>query len=47
MNSLPDLPAHCQSPTLQRFNQSFVKELAKPAQVKNFKIFLPTLKRKN
>jgi hypothetical protein len=24
------LQAHCQSPTSQRFNQSFVKELAKP-----------------
>ncbi|MBP1672773.1 MAG: hypothetical protein H6Q25_588 [Bacteroidetes bacterium] len=24
------LKAHCQSPTSQRFNQSFVKELAKP-----------------
>jgi hypothetical protein len=28
------LQAHCQSPTSQRFNQSFVKELAKPAQRK-------------
>jgi len=41
------LQAHCQSPISQRFNQSFVKELAKPAQGKNFKIFLPRLKRKN
>ena len=24
------LQAHCQSPTSQRYNQSFVKELAKP-----------------
>jgi len=24
------LQAHCQSPASQRFNQSFVKELAKP-----------------
>jgi len=28
--SQPDLQAHCQSPTSQRSNQSFVKELAKP-----------------
>lgn len=27
------LQAHCQSPTSQRSNQSFVKELAKPAHV--------------
>jgi len=40
------LQAHCQSPTSQRSNQSFVKELAKPAQDKNFKIFLPRLKEK-
>jgi len=40
------LQAHCQSPTSQRSNQSFVKELAKPAQEKNFKIFLPRLKEK-
>jgi len=26
----PDLQAHCQSPISQRYNQSFVKELAKP-----------------
>jgi len=39
------LQAHCQSPTSQRFNQSFVNELAKPAQEKNFKIFIPRLKR--
>jgi len=30
------LQAHCQSPTSQRFNQSFVKELAKPTQVTAF-----------
>jgi len=40
------LQAHCQSPTSQRFNQSFVKELAKPAKENNFKIFLPRLKEK-
>ena len=40
------LQAHCQSRTSHRFNQSFVKELAKPAQEKNFKIFLPRLKEK-
>ncbi len=28
--SQPDLQAHCQSPTSQRYIQSFVKELAKP-----------------
>jgi hypothetical protein len=28
----PYLQAHCQSHTSQRFNQSFVKELAKPTQ---------------
>jgi len=28
------LQAHCQSPTSQRYNQSFVKELAKPPQDK-------------
>jgi hypothetical protein len=45
-NSQPYLQAHCQSPTSQRSNQSFVKELAKPSQEKNFKIFLPRLKEK-
>lgn len=40
------MQAHCQSPTRQRCNQCFVKELAKPAQEKNFKIFLPPLKEK-
>ena len=42
----PYLQAHCQSPTSQRYNHSFGKELAKPAQEKNFKIFLPRLKEK-
>ncbi|MCK9518064.1 MAG: hypothetical protein M0R74_03390 [Dehalococcoidia bacterium] len=46
MNKPAHLQAHCQSPASQLFNQSFVKELAKPAQEKNFKIFLPRLKRK-
>lgn len=40
------LQAHCQSRSSQLFNQSFVKELAKPAQEKNFKNFLPRLKEK-
>jgi|GEM_PF-5325329 len=44
--SQPNLQAHCQSRTSQRFNQSFVKELAKPAQEKNIKIFLPLFKEK-
>jgi hypothetical protein len=44
--SQPNLQAHCQSHTSQRFNQSFVKELAKPAQEENIKIFLPRLKEK-
>ncbi|MDD3623999.1 MAG: hypothetical protein PHT17_00250 [Proteiniphilum sp.] len=30
------LQAHCQSPTIQRFYLSFVKELAKPARVTTF-----------
>ena len=30
------LQAHCQSRTSQRYNQSLVKELAKPAQVTAF-----------
>jgi len=30
------LQAHCQSPTIQRFNLSFVKELEKPARVTAF-----------
>jgi len=40
------MQAHCQSHTSQSLNQSFVKELALPAQEKNFKIFLPHLKEK-
>ena len=40
------MQAHCQSPASQRFNQSFVKELAKPTQEMNLKIFLPRLKEK-
>jgi hypothetical protein len=35
-----------QSPTSQRSIQSFFKELANPAQEKNFKFFLPRLKEK-
>lgn len=39
------MQAHCQSPTSQRSNQSFVKELAKPTQSKIvFKNF-PTLQK--
>ena len=34
INSPSILQAHCQSPTSQRSNQSFVKELAKPTQRK-------------
>jgi len=44
--SQPYLQAHCQSPTSQRYNQSFVKELAKSTQENNFKIFLPRLNEK-
>jgi len=44
--SQPYLQAHCQSPTSQRYNQSFVKELTKQTQENNFKIFLPRLKEK-
>jgi len=44
--SQPYLQAHCQSHTSQRYNQSFVKELAKSTQENNFKIFLPRLKEK-
>jgi hypothetical protein len=45
----PYLQAHCQSPTSQRSNQSFVKELAKPTQDKiDFKKFpYPSKKIKN
>jgi len=39
------LQAHCQSPTIQRFNQSFDKELAKPTQVKLFLKNFPTLQK--
>jgi uncharacterized 2Fe-2S/4Fe-4S cluster protein (DUF4445 family) len=40
------MQAHCQSPTSQRFNQSFVKELAKPThREKLFKKFADTLKK--
>jgi hypothetical protein len=40
------LQAHCQSPTIQHADQSFVKELAKPTQEKIvFKKF-PTLQKK-
>jgi hypothetical protein len=43
----PLLQAHCQSPTSQHANQSFAKELAKPAQDKIvFKKF-PPLQKKN
>jgi hypothetical protein len=38
------LQAHCQSPTSQRSNQSFVKELAKPTQEKLF-LKIPTLQK--
>jgi len=34
MNCQRYLQAHCQSPTSQRTDQSFVKELAKPTQDK-------------
>lgn len=40
------LPAHCQSPTIQHYNQSYVKELAKPTHEQNFKNFLLRLKEK-
>ena len=40
------LQAHCQSPTSQRTNQSFVKELAKPTQEKLFLKNFPTLQKK-
>ena len=46
-NSLRILQAHCQSPTSQRSDQSFVKELAKPKQEKLFlKISQPLQKNK-
>ena len=47
-NSLRILQAHCQSPTSQLTDQSFVKELAKPTQeklfLKNFQRFKKKLK---
>ena len=39
------MQAHCQSPTSQRSNQSFVKELAKPTQEKLFLKNFPTLQK--
>jgi hypothetical protein len=45
-NSLRILQAHCQSPTSQRSDQSFVKELAKPKQEKLFLKNFPTLQKK-
>jgi len=39
------LQAHCQSPTSKRYNQNFVKELAKPAQREEFQKFSPSLKK--
>jgi len=38
------LQAHCQSRTSQRYNQSFVKELAKLAQEKKCEAFTNTFK---
>jgi len=43
--SLNILQAHCQSPTSQRPDQSFVKELAKPTQEKLFLKNFPTLQK--
>jgi hypothetical protein len=46
MKNIPThLQAHCQSPTCQRYNQSFVKELAKPTHRGNCLKNLPTLKK--
>jgi hypothetical protein len=49
-NTPPYLQAHCQSPTSQRYDQSFVKELANAAQeklvLKNFLPFKKNRKRK-
>ena len=40
------MQAHCQSPTSHRFNQSFVKELAKPTHREKIVLKnLPTLKK--
>ena len=44
-NSLRILQAHCQSPTSQRSDQSFVKKLAKPKQEKLFLKNFPTLQK--
>jgi len=41
--TLPNLQAHCQSPTSQLYNQSFVKELAKLPLLKTMFKKLPTL----
>ena len=39
----PNSQAHCQSPTSQRYNQNFAKELAKPTHgEKLFKKFADT-----
>ena len=43
--SLPYLQAHCQSPTSHRYDQSFVKELAKPTQRRISKFIFPSLKK--
>jgi hypothetical protein len=45
-NTPPYLQAHCQSPTSQRYDQSFVKELANAAQEKLFLKNFPTLQKK-
>jgi len=42
---LPNLQAHCQIPTNQHADQSFVKELAKPTQDKIVLKNLPTLQK--
>ena len=39
------LQAHCQSPTSQRTDQSFVKELANPTQEKLFLKNFPTFQK--
>ena len=44
-NSLLILQAHCQSLTSPRFNQSFVKELAKPTHRAKLLKKYPTLKK--
>jgi hypothetical protein len=40
------LQAHCQSPTSQRFNQSFCQRTCKASPGEEFQNFSPTLKRK-